>query len=109
MQDENKAWTFAIKTKKQENGLWGMPMRCLKIDRMPVYSSDENWLKHSAFCIAIGEAYLDETFEIFWTSIDGFFVKLSKSGIKKLYYKDYSLENNVLTWIGGPYKKTSKL
>jgi len=37
-------------------------------------TSEENWLKHSAICIGIAEAYTDETFEIFWSDENGFFV-----------------------------------
>ena len=65
-------------------------------------TSAENWLKHSAICIGIAEAYRDETFEIFWSDENGFFVKLSKSGMKKIRYTDYKLEDNVLTWVGHP-------
>jgi hypothetical protein len=87
-----------ISSKKQDNGLWGMPLQCHKMDMYMI--SEENWLKRSAICIGIAETYKDETFEIFWSDENGFFVKLSESGMKKIRYEDYKLENNVLTWVG---------
>lgn len=91
---------FEIKSKKQDNGLWGMPLQCFKMDNIPMSTSQENWLKHSAICVGVAEAYPDEDFEIFWTDVDGFFIKLSKSGMKRIKYDDYILKNNVLMWIG---------
>ncbi len=95
-------WRWKISSKKQDNGLWGMPLQCYKMDKMPMNTSEDNWLKHSAICIGIAEAYKDETFEIFWSDENGFFVKLSESGMKKIKYDDYKLEDNVLTWVGEP-------
>ena len=95
-------WRWEISSKKQDNGLWGMPLQCVKMDGIPMNTSEENWLKHSAICIGIAEAYRDETFELFWTDENGFFVKLSKSGMKKIRYDDYKLDDNVLTWVGQP-------
>lgn len=93
---------WEISSKKQKNGLWGMPLQCVKIDKIPMYTSEENRLKHSAICTGIAEAYRDETFEIFCSDENGFFVKLSKSGMKKIRYEDYKLEDNVLSWVGNP-------
>lgn len=86
-----------------------MPMQCVKMDKMAMNTSENNWLKHSALCIGIGEVYRDETFEIFWSDENGFFVKLSKSGIKKLQYDNYKLESNVLTWVGSVHQNTVKI
>ena len=95
-------WRCEISSKKQDNGLWGMPLQCVKMDGIPMNTSKENWLKHSAICIGIAEAYRDETFELFWTDEKGFSVRLSKSGMKTIRYDDYKLEDNVLTWVGQP-------
>lgn len=88
---------LVIKSSKQENGLWGMPLNCIYIDRM-IYTTDENWLKHSAFCIGIAETYPNERFKIYFTTEKGFCVKLSSSGWKGLRYDDYELKDNVLMW-----------
>lgn len=77
-----------------------MPLQCIRMDGIPINTDEENWLKHSAICIGIAETYKDETFELFWINEKGFFVKLSKSGFKKITYSNYKLDNNVLTWIG---------
>jgi len=91
---------FEIQSKKQDNGLWGMPLQCVKMDGISMNTSEENWLKHSAICMAIAEKYKDETFEVLMTDEKGFFVKLSKSGLWDVEYDDYKLEGNVLTWVG---------
>ena len=39
---------WEISSKKQENGLWGMPLQCYKMDKMPMNTSAENWLKNKA-------------------------------------------------------------
>lgn len=95
---DNKDKVFEITSKKQDNGLWGIPMQCRKIDKWPSNLSEDVLLKHSAICIGISEKYKDETFEIFWSDENGFFVKLSKSGMRKIKYNDYKLEGNVLMW-----------
>ena len=77
-----------------------MPLQCIKIDKIVMNLTEEDHLKYSALCIAIAEFFRGESFEIFWSDEMGFFVKLSKSGIKRLRYKDYKLEGNILTWIG---------
>ena len=98
--DYTNNWRFEIQSKKQDNGLWGTPAQCIKIDEVFMGISEENWLKHSAICMAIAESYKDETFELFWTDEKGFCVKLSKSGMKTIRYDDYKLEGNILTWVG---------
>ena len=91
---------FEIQSKKQDNGLWGMPLQCVKMDGISMNTSEENRLKHSAICMAIAEKYKDETFEVLMTDEKGFFVKLSKSGLWDVEYDDYKLEGNILTWVG---------
>lgn len=96
-----KNWKWVIKTQKQKNGLWGMPFNCVFIKDLCYNLSEENWLKQSALFIGIAERYPEETFKIYFASKDGFFVQLSKTGWKKIEYKNYSLQGNTLTWIGG--------
>lgn len=98
--NSNNSWKWEILNERQDNGLWGMPLQCYKADSYVMGLSEENWLKHSALCMGIAEAYKDETFEIFFSNIDGFYVKLSESGMKRINYTDYELNGNILTWIG---------
>jgi hypothetical protein len=86
-----------IKSPKQENGLWGMPLQCNRLDRIPI-SDFETQLKHSAICIGVAEKYPKETFEIFWTTEAGFFIKLSESGFRKITYENYTVDGNILYW-----------
>ena len=92
-----KNWYYTIKSEKQDNGLWGMPIQCEKIDAMPILS-DGNEIKRSAIIIGIAECYPDETFEIFYSKNDRFIVKLSKSGMKKIVLDDYKLVGDTLVW-----------
>lgn len=50
-QELHQCWK--ISTVKQDNGLWGMPLQCRKMDKMIITLSEENWLKHSALCIGL--------------------------------------------------------
>jgi len=68
-----------IKSKKQENGLWGMPMQCRSLDRA-VYVSDELWKLNSAILIGIAEVYPDYTFEVWGSSEKGFMITLRGDG-----------------------------
>jgi hypothetical protein len=86
-----------IQSEKQPNGLWGMPLQCHKIDTVP-FRDEGLHLKFSAICIGIAERYPDETFEIFWSNSNGFFIKLSESGIKRIVYENYTLIGNKLVW-----------
>ncbi len=95
--DTNLSRTIAAP--KQPNGLWGSPYALKAMDAIPMKTSGENWVKHTAIVLAIAQEYPDETFEIFWTDENGFFVKLSESGINKIRYDDYELNGNILTWI----------
>lgn len=89
---------WEITTKKQENGLFGMPLQCVKIDKI-FYTSEENLIKHSAICIGIAEAYPTENFEIFWSDESGFYIKLSESGMKRIRYENYKIEGNSIIWV----------
>ena len=99
MKIEKQNAIFEIKSTKQDNGLWGMPLSCVKIDKIVMDMTKENHLKYSAICVGIAEKYPDETFEIFWSDKDKFFIKLSKSGMKRIILDDYILVDNILTWV----------
>lgn len=94
-QVSNGGWE--IQSKRQDNGLWGMPMQCVKMDKAPLMKEEA---KHSALCIGIAERYRGETFEIFLSDERGFCVKLSVSGFRRLNYADYELKEHTLIWLG---------
>ena len=50
----NKGQTLLIKSEKLENGLYGMPLNCVKMDRIP---DRRNEVLHSAILIGIAETY----------------------------------------------------
>lgn len=61
-----------IKSKKQENELWGMPLNCFKIDK---WYFNNNELLLSALLIAIDEKF-NRKFEIFDSTDKGFIINL---------------------------------
>lgn len=63
-----------IKSKKQDNGIWGMPLNCVKIENFSIIS-DYNNLKFSAIIMAITEQY-NKKFEIWRISDTGFTINL---------------------------------
>ena len=87
--------SYKIKSKKQDNGLFGMPLQCTAIDRLP---GKENEVIHSALCIAIAETHPNETFEICLSNEFGFIIQFNDGGMKRLKYSDYELTDDVLTW-----------
>ena len=92
-------WKVEIKTPKQDNGIWGMPLQCIEIDRIPMNMTESNWLKRSAICMDIAEHYPDETFKIFFLDENKFMVQLSKTGLIRIHLDNYELVGNTLTWI----------
>lgn len=90
--------TIEIKAEKQENGLWGMPMSCYKIDQA-VFLSPDKQLKHSAICIALDQHYKQTPFEIFWSNPEGFIVDMKGKGFLNIKYNDFKLNGNTLTWL----------
>ena len=86
-----------IKSERQPNGLWGIPLKCYKIDSVPI-RDEELHLKFSAICMAIAETHPDEQFEVFWSDNTGFYVKMSESGFKRIVYENYTLIENKLFW-----------
>ena len=89
---------WVIKSPKQENGLWGMPMDCVKIDK-EFFLHSENELKRSAFLIAFSESHLFcRSFEVIWSDSNGFSI-IANGKFYKLNYADYELKENILTHI----------
>ena len=66
---------YEIEQERQENGLWGTPMNCFKMDRMAPFN-DRKWKLHSA-----GLALLDQKwgvpFEIFGSTDAGFGIRIT--------------------------------
>lgn len=88
---------WKIKAERQSNGVWGTPFNCVGIDRF-IRRSEQDYLKESAIIIAVAETFPDETFEILFSSADGFIIRLSKSGMKNILLKNYELNGNTLLW-----------
>ena len=79
-----------IKQKKQENGLWGMPSNCYKIDKLPLaLNDDKKLLLNSAIIAALSEIH--SNFEIYNSSDTGFFVST-----KNPFNRDILTENYIL-------------
>lgn len=97
MTREREMTRIEIKAHKQNNGLYGIPVSCHKIDRA-VLLSTENELKHSAILNAIAQNYKDEPFEVFWSNTDGFMVDIKGHGFLKIRYNEFKLNDNTLTW-----------
>lgn len=90
-----------IHDKPQDNGLWGTPMNLMAIegDFLFFQLDEKTRLLESAIVFAIGMRYWGERWKIFWSNEEGFFIKLSHSGMKRIRYKDYKLEGNKLSYI----------
>lgn len=68
-----------IKQKKQENGLWGTPFNCYKIDKLPPSDNRKCYLR-SALIAAINQKY-NKKFEAFNSTDDGFAIEIYDSAI----------------------------
>ena len=91
---------LVIQAKRQDNGLWEVPLNCIHVDVFTADLSEENQLKRSAIIVGLSEVYKNEKFKIFYNNKDGFVVKLSKSGLRHILYEDYKLDGNTIIWIG---------
>lgn len=92
-----------IKTKKQDNGLWGTPNNCYKINGSPPKDHDLNILA-SAILIAIDEQY-NIKFSVKYMDYteDGFYVILTDEKIQKnklllIKYDICLLEDNTIIY-----------
>lgn len=90
-----------IKSKKQDNGLWGMPLSCTRLTNIPILDDDKN-IKFSAISCAISEQYNDTTFDIFYVNMNGFIIKINnynnsdKLTIFSIKYENYEVDDNIL-------------
>lgn len=89
-----------ILQKKQENGLWGMPLNCFKMENVMIPSEHE--VLNSALVAAVNEKY-NTSFEIFMMSDTGFFIQTytttaypEKTEMFYLRYSDYEIIDNTL-------------
>jgi len=82
-----------ISSNKQENGLWGIPLRCSEIDYVP-FLDKRKLLIFSASLVAVAE-YYNDYFKIFNSTDESFLIKIGKSTFKVIYEK-YEVEDNIL-------------
>lgn len=79
-----------IKSEKQNNGLWGMPLSCYKIDRF-VLLDDRKWLLRSAIIIAFAEKHKC-SFNIYGSTDKGFII----NSVFWISYHKYEVVDNLL-------------
>lgn len=92
-----------IKSQKQDNGIWGMPLNCVKMNNFKLYN-DYLVLLSSALIIAIDEKF-NRKFEI-WYEDDYLSVIIQSESISDysfnlgkrytVYFKNYSVIDNTL-------------
>jgi len=91
---------YEIQTPKQDNGVWGIPLSCRRIDKA-IPMSDENHLKHSAFLIAVSEIHKQD-FEVCLSNKNGFAIRLYGDGDKKyigFIYEHYKIEDSKIIYL----------
>ncbi len=88
-----------IKSEKQANGIWGMPLQCIYLDKC-IFLDFETELIRSAIVLGLAQFYTNETFEINFSSKEGFLVSFTNKKIRSIYieYKKYRVEKNRLIW-----------
>ena len=64
---------YQLKTERQDNGLWGMPMKLKRIDGNILFKDEEKERLFSAIIMAFAETHNDENF---WMEMitDAFFI-----------------------------------
>lgn len=87
-----------IKQKKQENGLWGTPFNCYKIDKLPPSDNRKCHLR-SALIAAINQKY-NKKFEVFNSTDDGFAIEIPSSDLFSNWYmfpyENYEVVDDIL-------------
>lgn len=80
-----------IKREKQSNGIWGMPLNCMKISNFRLLLNEKNYILHSALLAAIDEKY-NSKFEVINMYDDAFTISIDSVNnfSKKLFYITYS-------------------
>jgi hypothetical protein len=72
-----------IKSKKQDNGIWGMPMNCYSIDRLVL--NTENELLYSAIIIAIDEKE-NKKFKLTYYDVNSFLMSIDDYNSTKMFF-----------------------
>lgn len=98
-----------ILQKKQENGLWGMPLNCFKIENVRIPSEYE--ILNSALVAAVNEMY-NRSFEIFMMSDTGFVIQTyttypEKTEMFYLRYSDYEIIDDTLYYFDDSTEHTA--
>jgi hypothetical protein len=102
-----------IKSNKQDNGIWGMPLNCIKIGNFKLYN-ERLILLTSSLIIAIDEKF-NRKFEVWYDSeflsvrmlneyIDEYTFRPGK--IYTVYFKNYEIIDNTLYEFDNEKEKT---
>lgn len=86
--------TIKIKTKKQDNGIWGTPINCTRYDNFILFDEKLELLR-TAIIIAFDELY-NQSFEIIFPTLSGFWFIYMIDGIKPIKYDDYKVIDDIL-------------
>lgn len=97
--------SIEIKSVKQENGLFGMPLQVIKLDKA-IFRTPEHELLSSAILVGCAEQYPNHKIEVFWSDEGSFFVKFIGSDIPHLKanmvnikLNQYKLDDNKLSFL----------
>lgn len=85
---------IGIKSKKQDNGLWGTPLNCIVIDKIPLLDSHK-LLIFSAILIAFDEKY-NINFRIHFSTDNSFVIMTYGNGNFSMRYENYEVLGNTL-------------
>ena len=91
-----------IKQNKQDNGLWGTPLNCYYISRIPSIDN-RKCLIHSAWLAAINQVY-NRKFKVYYSNDEGILIKidiefygtLQRGEDLTLNYSNYEVLDNTL-------------
>jgi len=91
--------TYLIKSKKQDNGLWSMPMKCIGIDKM-MFNDKRKMLIESAALVLFSQIFYNCKFKISNSTDRGFIVDIYQNDgnvkINPFLYENYELIDNTL-------------
>jgi hypothetical protein len=83
-----------INSKKQDNGLWGMPKNCYYMDKY-IQLNEKNELIRSASIIAMTEKF-NLSFSIFMSNEYSFYIKFDDYLPFVITYSKYEVVNDIL-------------
>lgn len=94
---------LVIRSEKQDNGLWGMPLRVVAIDRIVLDLTPVNELLRSAIIMGLAEHYPNHSIDIRFSDENGFIAFLKdyyglgeEPKCFNCKYENYRLEDNTL-------------